>query len=108
MAEVDGRRIVVTGASRGLGRAFALELGRQGANLVVNGTNAELVHQVAEEIVAEGGRAEVGVGSVADDAVAERLVATCVDAYGGIDAVVNNAGIVRDRTLVNMTPTEKS
>ena len=46
------------------------------------------------------------VGSVADDAVAEALIRTCVEAYGGIDAVVNNAGIVRDRTLMNMTPEE--
>ena len=106
MADVDGRRIVVTGASRGLGRAFALGLAREGAQVVVNGTNADLVHGVVAEIESGGGQACACVGSVADDAVAARLVATCVEQFGGIDAVVNNAGIVRDRTLVNMTPEE--
>jgi len=106
MGEVDGRRIVVTGASRGLGRAFAVALGAQGAQVVVNGTNAELAEAAAAEIIAAGGTAVPFVGSVADDAVAEELVATCVRTFGGIDAVVNNAGIVRDRTLMKMTPEE--
>jgi NAD(P)-dependent dehydrogenase (short-subunit alcohol dehydrogenase family) len=106
VGELDGRRIVVTGASRGLGRGFALALAGAGARLVVNGTNAELITEVAGAITAAGGRAVAVVGSVADDALAEELVYTCVDAYGGVDAVVNNAGIVRDRTLMNMSPEE--
>lgn len=106
MGELEGKRIVVTGATRGLGRGFALGLAAAGARLVVNGTNAALAEQVAEEIRAAGGTAEPVVGSVADDAVAERLIATCVERYGGIDSVVNNAGIVRDRTLMNMSPEE--
>jgi NAD(P)-dependent dehydrogenase (short-subunit alcohol dehydrogenase family) len=104
--ETSGRRIVVTGASRGLGRAFAMALGAAGAHVVVNGTNAELVDGTVAAIVGAGGVAVPCVGSVADDAVAEQLVATCTEAFGGIDAVVNNAGIVRDRTLMNMTPEE--
>jgi len=103
---VEGKRIVVTGASRGLGRAFARALAVEGARLVVNGTNASLLAEVADEIVAAGGAAVPVVGSVADDDLAERLVGTCVESFGGIDVVVNNAGIVRDRTLMNMTPQE--
>ena len=103
---VEGKRIVVTGASRGLGRGFAVGLAAAGARLVINGTNGELIEQLRAEIEAAGGVAEPMVGSVAEDDVAERLIATCVQRYGGIDAVVNNAGIVRDRTLMNMTPQE--
>lgn len=106
MSTLEGKRIVVTGATRGLGRGFALGLAAAGARLVINGTNAALAEQVAEEIRAAGGTAEPVVGSVADDSLAERLISTCVDRYGGIDSVVNNAGIVRDRTLMNMTPEE--
>lgn len=106
MGEVDGRRIVVTGASRGLGRGFAVGLAAAGAQVVVNGTNAALVDAVVDEITGAGGTAVGCAGSVADDAVAERLVTTCIERFGGIDAVVNNAGIVRDRTLVKMTPEE--
>lgn len=106
MSTLEGKRIVVTGATRGLGRGFALGLAAAGARLVINGTNAALAEQVTEEIRAAGGTAEPVVGSVADDALAERLISTCVDRYGGIDSVVNNAGIVRDRTLMNMTPEE--
>lgn len=106
MGELEGKRIVVTGATRGLGRGFALALGAAGARLVVNGTNAALAEEVVETIRAAGGTAEAVVGSVADDAVAERLVSTCVERYGAIDAAVNNAGIVRDRTLMNMSPEE--
>jgi len=106
MSTLEGKRIVVTGATRGLGRGFALGLAAAGARLVVNGTNAALAEQVTEEIRAAGGTAEPVVGSVADDALAERLITTCVERYGGVDSVVNNAGIVRDRTLMNMTPEE--
>jgi 3-oxoacyl-[acyl-carrier protein] reductase len=103
---LDGRRIVVTGASRGLGRGFALALAGAGARLVVNGTNADLVTELTTAITDGGGHAVSVVGSVADDALAEELVYTCVDVFGGVDAVVNNAGIVRDRTLMNMSPEE--
>jgi 3-oxoacyl-[acyl-carrier protein] reductase len=103
---LDGKRIVVTGASRGLGRAFAVAVAAEGAQVVVNGTNEELVAGVVDSITSSGGVAVPAVGSVADDALAESVVTTCVDSFGGIDAVVNNAGIVRDRTLTKMTPEE--
>lgn len=106
MGLLDGKRIVVTGASRGLGRAFAVALAEGGAQVVVNGTNGDLVEALVDELRGSGGAATGVVGSVADDDVAATLVHTCVDTYGGIDAVVNNAGIVRDRTLMKMTPEE--
>jgi NAD(P)-dependent dehydrogenase (short-subunit alcohol dehydrogenase family) len=106
MGEVGGKRIVVTGSSRGLGRGFALALAAEGAQVVVNGTNPDAVADVQATITAAGGTAVAVVGSVADDAVAEALVQTCVTRFGGIDAVVNNAGIVRDRTLMKMSPAE--
>jgi 3-oxoacyl-[acyl-carrier protein] reductase len=106
MAMLDGKRIVVTGGSRGLGRAFASALAAEGAQVVVNGTNAQLLATVVDDITAAGGSVTGVVGSVADDEVARTTVQTCVDTYGGVDVVVNNAGIVRDRTLMNMTPEE--
>ena len=72
----------------------------------MNGTNEELLRDVVVEIASAGGSAVQVVGSVADDDLAAELVQTCVDSFGGIDAVVNNAGIVRDRTLMNMRPEE--
>ena len=106
MGALDGKRIVVTGASRGLGRAFAAAVASEGAQVVVNGTNESLVTEVVNEIGESGGEAVAAVGTVADDGVAEGIVQTCVDSFGGLDAVVNNAGIVRDRTLLNMSPEE--
>ncbi|MBO0730530.1 MAG: SDR family oxidoreductase [Acidimicrobiaceae bacterium] len=106
MGEVDGKRIVVTGASRGLGRAFAIALAGEGARLVVNGTNAALVESLLSEIRDAGGTASAVVGSVADDGIGARLVSACVEEFGGVDVVINNAGTVRDRTLLKMTPEE--
>jgi 3-oxoacyl-[acyl-carrier protein] reductase len=106
MGQLNGRRIVVTGSTRGLGRAFAVALAGDGARVVVNGTSGELVERVVSEITEAGGAAIGFPGSVSDDAIAERLIATAVEQFGGVDAVVNNAGIVRDRTLLNMTPDE--
>jgi len=89
-----------------LGRAFALALAAEGAAIVVNGTNDELLDRLIDQITSSGGTAVKVAGSVAEDSVAEEIIATTVEHFGGIDAVVNNAGIVRDRTLVNMTPQE--
>jgi 3-oxoacyl-[acyl-carrier protein] reductase len=103
---LDGKRIAITGASRGLGRAFALAVAAEGASVVINGTNAELLQAVEKSIWDAGGEAISVLGSVADDDVGAAIVGKCVDTYGGLDVLINNAGIVRDRTLMKMSPEE--
>jgi NAD(P)-dependent dehydrogenase (short-subunit alcohol dehydrogenase family) len=111
----EGRVAIVTGAGRGIGRGHALELARQGAKVVVNDVGASLdgegadtgpAQAVVDEITAAGGEAVANTDDVADWAGAERLVNQAVDAFGRLDALVNNAGILRDRMIVNMTETE--
>jgi len=101
---VAGKRIVVTGASRGLGRAFARALAAEGALVVVNGTNADRLAETRAEIESAGGRVASVLGSVADYDVCGRIIERCVSEFGGLDVLVNNAGTVRDRTLLRMTP----
>lgn len=109
----EGRVVVVTGGGRGIGRGEALEFARQGAKVVVNdlggagdGTGASdaPAQQVVEEIRALGGEAVASTDDVADWEGAGRLIRTAIDTYGGLDVLVNNAGVLRDRMLFNMTP----
>ncbi|MDQ4037808.1 MAG: SDR family NAD(P)-dependent oxidoreductase [Actinomycetota bacterium] len=100
------RVVIVTGAGRGLGRAEALECAHQGAAVVVNEFDPATGSAVVEEIQSNGGRAVLVEGDVSQIEVADNLVATAVDSFGQLDALVNNAGILRDRTLVKMTPEE--
>lgn len=111
MGICEGRVVIVTGAGRGLGRAHALELGRQGAKVVVNDLGCELdgtgggtgpAGEVVEEIRAAGGEAVANGDDVADFDAAARIVQTALDAFGELHAVVNNAGFVRDRMFVNV------
>jgi NAD(P)-dependent dehydrogenase (short-subunit alcohol dehydrogenase family) len=111
MGLLDGRSAVVTGAGRGIGRDIALCLASEGAKVVVNdvgvtlggeGTEEDPAALVCKEIEAAGGTAVPNHDSVSDFTAAGRIVGTAVDAFGSIDIVVNNAGIVRDRTLVKM------
>lgn len=111
MGLLDDRVAVVTGSGRGLGREFALALAAEGAAVVVNdigvslagdATEEDPAGQVVAEIEAAGGRAVAARDSVSDFDAAGRIVGAAVDAFGRIDIVVNNAGIVRDRTLVKM------
>ncbi|WP_116214949.1 SDR family oxidoreductase [Streptomyces olivoreticuli] len=106
-----GRVAVVTGAGRGLGRAHALALAAEGAQVVVNdlgvgrggeGGSADPARHVADEITALGGEAVAHHGDIATDEGAASLVATALDTYGRLDALVNNAGFLRDRMLVNL------
>jgi NAD(P)-dependent dehydrogenase (short-subunit alcohol dehydrogenase family) len=111
----EGRVVIVTGAGRGLGRGHALELARQGAKVVVNDFGLELdgspsadnpAHEVVAEIAAQGGEAVVSGHDVADWEGAGAMVATAIDSFGRLDAVVNNAGVVRDRMFANATEDE--
>jgi len=100
--------VIVTGAGQGLGRAHALEYARQGANVVVNDIESSraAAQAVVDEILAAGGRAVVSTGDVSDWAYGERLVRQAVETFGGLHTLVNNAGINRDRMLVNMSEQE--
>lgn len=113
----EGRVAVVTGAGRGLGRAHALALAAEGARVVVNDLGVALdggdggdgaadrgspAHDVAGEIRARGGEAVAHGGDIATADGAASLVATALDTYGRLDALVNNAGFLRDRMLINL------
>ena len=111
----EGRVCIVTGAGRGIGREHARMLADHGASVVVNdlggsrdgrGVDAGPAEEVVAEIVAAGGRAVANIDDVSDWAGAQHMVEQAIDAFGGLDVLVNNAGILRDRMLVNMTEEE--
>ncbi len=115
MGICDGRIAIVTGAARGLGRAHALELARQGASVVVNDLGVELdgtgrdvtpAQAVVDEIVAAGGTAVANGDDIADWDGAGSLVRCALDTYGRLDVLVNNAGFTRDRMVVSATEDE--
>lgn len=112
---VNGKVVIVTGAGGGIGRDFALAFAREGACVVVNdigtsvhgeGTDASRAEQVVEEIRALGGTAVADHHSVADWESATQIVEAATRAFGRVDAVVNNAGILRDRFFFNMSVDE--
>lgn len=100
---LQGKRVVITGSSRGLGRAFAIACAQNGASVVINGTSETALAETASAIQTSGGAVETVSGSVAEESTVTALVERCVERFGGIDAMVHNAGIVRDRTLLKMT-----
>jgi len=116
MGICEGRVAIVTGAGNGLGRAYALGLAAEGAKLVVNdlgvGTHGEAgltrgaAEQVVEEIRAMGGEAVANTDDVADWDAGKRMVEAALDSFGRLDAVVNNAGFVRDRMFFTCSPEE--
>jgi len=113
--ELQGRVAVITGAGRGLGREHALLFASEGAKLVVNdlggdphgeGADRAPAQLVVDEILAMGGEAVANVDSVSDWDGAKRLVDLAVETFGDLHVLVNNAGILRDRTIINMTDAE--
>ncbi len=98
-----GQVAIVTGASRGIGRAAAVEIARQGASVLVNyQRNAAAAHEVVAAIVAEGGEALAYPADVADEAQVAGMVEACLDRWGRLDLLVNNAGITADAPLMRM------
>ncbi len=115
MGILDGKVGIVTGAGRGLGRAEALQLASEGASVVVNDLGVTVAgesheegpaREVAEEILAAGGKAVADFSDCSDWAGAEGLIQTAIDMFGRLDILVNNAGILRDRMSFNMTEEE--
>ena len=107
-----GRVVVITGAGNGIGRAHALAFAAQGAKVVVNdlggardgaGSSSSPAQAVADEIAAVGGEAVANTDDISTWAGAQRLIGQATDTFGGLDVVVNNAGILRDRMIVTMT-----
>jgi NAD(P)-dependent dehydrogenase (short-subunit alcohol dehydrogenase family) len=112
MGICDGRIAIVTGAGRGVGRAYALMLAKQGAKVVVNdlggatnGVGADLTpaQEVVNEIIEAGGEAIVNGSDVSSWEQSKEMVHSAIDTFGGLDILINNAGILRDRMMVNMT-----
>ena len=115
MDTLAGRVAIITGAGRGIGREHALLFAREGARVVVNdlggdpaGTGADRApaQQVVDEIVAAGGEAVANYDDVADWEGAQRLINQAVETFGDVHVLINNAGILRDRMLTNMTEEE--
>jgi len=115
MGALDGRVAIITGAGRGIGREHALLFAAEGAKVVVNdlggaadgtGDDRTPAQQVVDEITAMGGEAVANADNVADWEGGQRLVNTAVEAFGDLHVLVNNAGILRDRVLINMSEDE--
>jgi len=104
--KLDGKVAIVTGAGRGLGLAYATALAQAGAAVVVNDADKDAAYEAAEGITVAGGRAVAHPAPVGGTEAAEGLVAAAVDAFGRLDILVTNVGILRDKVLWKMTDDE--
>jgi len=102
MGKLDGKVALVTGGAQGIGKAIALTLAREGAQVAVSDVNLEKARETCKEIDPLGKKAVAIGGSVADAKAAEAMVEKTVEAFGGLDILVNNAGITRDGVLLRM------
>jgi len=103
---LDGRTAIVTGAGHGLGRAEAIALAAAGAKVVLNDLPGPTVRAVADEITGAGGQAVVCAGDVGDWSTGEAMMTAATKSFGGLDIVVNNAGVLRDRMIFTMSEDE--
>ncbi len=104
---LDGKIAIVTGASRGIGRSIAIELGRQGASVMINyNQNAKAAGEVKDEIESSGGKAEIFQADVSDFSQAEALVKAAIETFGDLNILVNNAGITRDGLIMMMSESD--
>jgi 3-oxoacyl-[acyl-carrier protein] reductase len=103
MPTLDGKVALVSGSGRGIGREIARKLAAEGARVVVNDLAVEPAAETVADITAAGGTAVACPGSVTDDGFAERFVQTAVEAFGGLDIIVNNAGYTWDSVIQKMT-----
>src|SRR5215475_15480897 len=115
MADIrfDNRAVIITGAGGGLGKTYALDMARRGAKVVVNdlggkadGTGAghSMADQTVKEILAKGGRAVANYDSVSTPEGGEAIVRSAIESFGKVDIVINNAGILRDKTFAKLEP----
>lgn len=103
MASCNNRTVIVTGAGAGLGRAYSIELAAAGANVVVNDIRADVAAEVVEAITTKGGKAIASSDDITGIATAQGIVDAALATFGEVHAVVNNAGILRDRMFVTLT-----
>ncbi|WP_010252470.1 3-oxoacyl-[acyl-carrier-protein] reductase [Acetivibrio cellulolyticus] len=105
--QLKGKTAIITGSSRGIGKAIARKLGQMGANIVLNGTTAsDALNKTFEEFRAAGINVVVSIGDARDIEYVQAMVNTAVDTFGSVDILVNNAGITRDKLIIKMSESD--